>query len=138
MWADGNQPHASLKAQDLQGDEDDEDGWEDIDSDEENEQESKRQRRESSGSEKESKKATGDDDEHQQKEAGDDNEVRSDRFAAAMDPDLLHQFLDAIDFAEIDEATAFFLLMTFPFYEHEWDIVGFVLNSVFGSSDEEE
>jgi hypothetical protein len=32
----------------------------------------------------------------------------------------------------IDESTAFFILMTFPFYEQEWDIVGYVLDEVFG------
>ena len=32
----------------------------------------------------------------------------------------------------MDDLTAFFILMTFPYYEHEWDMVGLVLDAVFG------
>lgn len=30
-----------------------------------------------------------------------------------------------------------FLLMTFPYYEHEWDIFGFLLECIFGGEDDE-
>jgi hypothetical protein len=55
-----------------------------------------------------------------------------DRFMAGMDPDILSEFVK-VTACSMDEATAFFLLMSFPFYEMEWDLVGFVLESVFGS-----
>jgi hypothetical protein len=35
------------------------------------------------------------------------------------------------------DITAFFLLMTFPFYEQEFEIVGAILDSVFGSDGDE-
>ena len=55
-----------------------------------------------------------------------------DRFAAGMDPDALTRFLQWSCLGPMDEATAFFLLMTFPFYEHEWDLVSYILDGVFG------
>jgi hypothetical protein len=69
-------------------------------------------------------------------EAGE--EETNDSFMAFMDPDLLHTFLDAARIGPMDEGTAFFLLMTFPFYESEWDLVGYVLDEVFGGGDGEE
>ena len=66
-----------------------------------------------------------------------DRDEEHDRFVAHMDADILAEFISLV--GEMDEATAFFLLMSFPFYETEWDLVGFVLDAVFGSqSDEEE
>ena len=32
----------------------------------------------------------------------------------------------------------FFFLLTFPFYEHEWDLVGFVVDAVLGGEEDEE
>jgi hypothetical protein len=60
-----------------------------------------------------------------------------DRYVAHMDPDALGRFLEWSGLGPINEATAFFFLMTFPFYEHEWDLVGFILDSVFGVNDED-
>jgi len=66
-----------------------------------------------------------------------------DKYIAYLDPDLLHEFvamnLGAIgkQYSSINEATVFFILMTFPFYEHEWDIVGMVLDEVFGHEDDD-
>ena len=61
----------------------------------------------------------------------------SDRYAAYMDPDTLDDLLTWTQLG-MNEYTAFFFLMTFPFYEHEWDLVGFVLDTVFGEGIEEE
>jgi hypothetical protein len=69
-----------------------------------------------------------------------------DCYVAYLDPDLLHDFVrthfsdkhSIKQNAYISEATAFFILMTFPFYEHEWDIVGYVLDEVFGHEDDED
>jgi hypothetical protein len=56
-----------------------------------------------------------------------------DRFAARIDPEVLGTLLKWAQLGPIDDVTAFFLLMTFPFYEHEWDLVGFILDDVFGT-----
>jgi len=61
-----------------------------------------------------------------------------DSFMVFLDPDVLGEFLDKANLSSLDEGTAFFLLMTFPFYEHEWDIVGYVLEVVFGGEDEKD
>ena len=55
-----------------------------------------------------------------------------------MDPDVLHHFLQWANLMPMGDATAFFLLMTFPYYEHEWDLIGHVLEEVFGSGSDEE
>lgn len=70
------------------------------------------------------------------KEQG-ETQQECDRFAAYMDPDVLSDFIKWTQLG-MDEYTTFFLLMTFPFYEHEWDLVGFALDSVFGEAMEED
>jgi hypothetical protein len=37
---------------------------------------------------------------------------------------------------ELDVQNTIFLLVTFPYYENEWDVFGFLLECVFGSDDE--
>ena len=69
---------------------------------------------------------------------GEDTEEPCDRFVAGIDPDLLTQFLQWTRLGPLDDLTAFFLLMTFPFYEHEWDIVGLLLDAVFGMDGEDD
>lgn len=59
-----------------------------------------------------------------------------DRFGAYVDPEVLGKFLKWTKL-ELDESSSVFFLMTFPFYEHEWDLVGFILDCVFGAEDEE-
>jgi hypothetical protein len=61
----------------------------------------------------------------------------SDRYAAYMDPETLTDFLTWTQL-EMDEYTIFFFLMTFPCYEHEWDLVGYVLDAVFGETDDDD
>ncbi|KAI2495773.1 hypothetical protein MHU86_18748 [Fragilaria crotonensis] len=60
-----------------------------------------------------------------------------DRFAAYMDPDAVQQFR-TWSTLKMDDVPLFFLLMTFPFWEQEWDLVGFVLEGVFGDDDEDD
>lgn len=59
----------------------------------------------------------------------------ADRYAAFADPDAMQEFLVCanLDFAA---ENALFFLMTFPFYEHEWDIFGFLLDCVFGEDED--
>jgi hypothetical protein len=60
-----------------------------------------------------------------------------DRYAAYMDPETLTDLLTWTQL-QMDEYTIVFFLMTFPFYEHEWDLVGFVLDAVFGETDDDD
>jgi hypothetical protein len=59
-----------------------------------------------------------------------------DVFTAGVDPDILQQCLSELGVDDPvlseDDSAAIFLLMSFPFYEHEWDLVGFVLDAAFG------
>jgi hypothetical protein len=78
-------------------------------------------------------------------EKGDMDSIYSnvDRYEAGMDPDVaahLEQFLQQPNYqlsmdvtTAYNDITLFFFLMTFPFYEHEWDVVGFLLTAVFDS-----
>lgn len=58
-----------------------------------------------------------------------------DQFMAYCDPEVLEHFLTWSGF-NLDVQNALFFLMTFPYYEHEWDIFGFLLECVFGCDDE--
>eukprot|EP00521_Asterionellopsis_glacialis_P015029 CAMPEP_0195309434 /NCGR_PEP_ID=MMETSP0707-20130614/38736_1 /TAXON_ID=33640 /ORGANISM="Asterionellopsis glacialis, Strain CCMP134" /LENGTH=268 /DNA_ID=CAMNT_0040373731 /DNA_START=93 /DNA_END=899 /DNA_ORIENTATION=+ len=60
-----------------------------------------------------------------------------DKFAAYVDPDVLDNFLDWTNL-DMDHGASIFLLMTFPFYEHEWDLAGFLIDTVFGGGSDEE
>ena len=54
-----------------------------------------------------------------------------DRYAAYVDPEELHKFLSCTGLV-FDEATSIYFLMTFPYFEFEWDLLGFLLDAVFG------
>ena len=137
---------STLPAKNLEEGDDEEGGWEDIDDDDDDDNESTEQ------AESKLKKARieeGESDEDEKmKEAkdsddkdadGDGGEVPlEDRFTAGMDPDALEQFMHWVRLGKMDDATVFFLLMTFPFYEMEFDLTGFVLDAVFGPDDDEE
>uniref|UniRef100_A0A7S4EE63 Uncharacterized protein n=1 Tax=Pseudo-nitzschia australis TaxID=44445 RepID=A0A7S4EE63_9STRA len=62
-----------------------------------------------------------------------------DSYVAYLDPEILETFLELTEIKsdEMHEGTAFFLLMTFPFYEQEWDLVGYLLEEVFGDDEDE-
>ena len=60
-----------------------------------------------------------------------------DRYAAYVDPEELYKFLSSTGLV-FDEATSIYFLMTFPFFEHEWDLLGFLLDAVFGSQSDDE
>ena len=70
-------------------------------------------------------------------DSGEDSD-EPDSYVAYLDPEILETFLEltGIKSDEMHEATAFFLLMTFPFYEQEWDLVGYLLEEIFGDDDE--
>jgi hypothetical protein len=60
-----------------------------------------------------------------------------DRYAAYVDPEELYKFLSCTGLV-FDEATSIYFLMTFPFFEHEWDLLGFLLDAVFGDQSDDE
>ena len=124
VLAAGDAPSA-LPAVDM--DADDEDGWEDIedDDDEASSPALKKQKSDSSSESKEEPDAA---------VLGGE----ADRYTAGMDPDALQQFLQWTQVDVPDEASAFFLLMTFPYHDAEWDLVGYILDAVFGNEDDGE
>jgi hypothetical protein len=68
----------------------------------------------------------------------DEKEETHDSYVAQMDPNVLHNFMESAGLQPMTEATAFFLLMSFPYYEHEWDLIGYVLDQVFGGDSDDE
>jgi hypothetical protein len=65
------------------------------------------------------------------------NEGVVDRYAAYADPDNIQEFLTMTGL-ELNDENSLFFLMTWPFYEHEWDLFGFLLDSVFGADEDED
>lgn len=132
VWAEGHKPHGHVQAQNIMEGNDDAD-WDDIDSDDEPEvkRESKRSRRGSQGSPDDNK--LGNDREPIEDENG--QSCSGDRFAAVMDPEVVERLKHALNIESLDDQGVFYLLMTFPFYETEWDIIGFLMDSVFDSID---
>lgn len=65
------------------------------------------------------------------------NEGPVDRYAAYADPDNIQEFL-AMTSLELNDENSLFFLMSWPFYEHEWDLFGFLLDSVFGEDEDED
>jgi len=60
-----------------------------------------------------------------------------DRFLVHVDSENLDSFLRMANLDFHEEFLIYFLL-AFPFYEHEWDIIGFVLDMVLDEDSEEE
>ena len=62
-----------------------------------------------------------------------------DRFIAGIDPDVLAKFLQWSNLGGemADDLNAFYFLMTFPFYESEFDLPSYLLQGVFGPDDDE-
>ncbi|KAL9178622.1 hypothetical protein ACHAXT_001960 [Thalassiosira profunda] len=52
-----------------------------------------------------------------------------DRFGIFIDPEAVVAFLDRVNM-NLNEQSVFYFLLTFPFYEHEWDIAGFLLSTL--------
>ncbi|GAX22048.1 hypothetical protein FisN_6Hh295 [Fistulifera solaris] len=140
VWADGHRRTEHLTPVNL--DEDgDADGWEDIDEDEDEgvdeAPEQKRQRRDEEVEPTVIKEQS----EPMQVETPESVDERADRYVAGIDPEVLQLFIEWIGLGshsngEVSDVTIFFLLMTFPFFEHEWDIIGYLLDSVFGDASE--
>ena len=131
VWCPGPSPSA-LPAMPLEPNDDDDDGWEDMDEDEEEEEDDTKGIK---ANDDDAIKSTNDGASDQSADSNDSDDGPRDRYAAFLDPNVLDSFLYTSGL-ELHEGTAFFLLMTFPFYEHEWDLIGFVLEVVFGGEDD--
>ena len=57
-----------------------------------------------------------------------------DWFGVFVDPQNVIVFLDRANI-NLDDGSVFYFLLSFPFYEHEWDIAGFLFNALFGDED---
>ncbi len=151
VWAANNWPSIQkavcinemmVQAADQQ-DEDKDGGWEDIDEDNEGAAETTiiRESDEGSSESKAKRPRLGTEEGPPANDEADENDD-PDSYLAHLDPDILDDFLALTGIQtkndDMHEGTAFFLLMTFPFYEQEWDLVGFVLEEIFGAGEEEE
>jgi len=65
-----------------------------------------------------------------------DNEG-GDRFGVHINPENVVSFLDHMNI-NFNEQSVFYFLLSFPFYEHEWDISGFLLTALFDDEDEDD
>ena len=75
-------------------------------------------------------------DSHQQQcDNGDDD--MADRFGVFINPENVVKFLDKVNM-NFNEQSVFYFLLTFPFYEHEWDVCGFLLTALFDDDDDDE
>ena len=66
-----------------------------------------------------------------------ENAGNGDRFGVFVDPQLIVGFLNHVNM-NLNEQSVIYFLLTFPFYEHEWDISGFVLSSMFDEDDSDD
>ena len=124
-WAPGDAPSIE-PAQPI-------DTWEDMDEEEEDAMDASKE--DYDEHEKTTMDATKEDDADGSPEKTGDALV--DKFAAYLDPDAVEFFTKWSGLA-MEEAPLFFLLMTFPFWEQEWDLIGFVWQVVFGDDDDDE
>jgi hypothetical protein len=157
------QQHNNITDED---DDDDEDGWEDIEDDGQDEtnatknnhihqasskpshdgqspnnvqkQASKRQKTDHNDVDNGRNSSNEDVKEEKETQCQDsDDEPTHDSYYVYLDPDLLNEFMNVTGLQPMEEGTGFFLLMTFPFMEHEWDLTGYVLDEVFGCDEDD-
>jgi hypothetical protein len=62
----------------------------------------------------------------------------TDKYHVEFEVPLLQQLQQWCGWTAMPTDTVVFLLLTFPFYEHEWDLVGFVLDTVFGDDEDDD
>ena len=60
-----------------------------------------------------------------------------DRFGVYIHPENVVAFLDRTNL-NLNDRSVFYFLLTFPFYEHEWDIPGFVCGALFDDDDDDD
>ncbi|KAL7539194.1 hypothetical protein ACHAWF_006331 [Thalassiosira exigua] len=78
-----------------------------------------------------------DDDNPNSDENNIDGSGNGDRFGVSVNPENVVAFLEEANI-NLNEQTVFQFLLSFPFYEVEWDIPGFLLMSLFDDEDGED
>jgi hypothetical protein len=146
VWAPENVPCTTETAvcihEALEGGDDDQDGWEDIDEDGEARKGGPGDKAKVTPPRSAPKKRKTTTSPIEETSSGSpdvvDKEQKCDTFMVFLDPEVLENFLEWSGLLPMNEGTAFFLLMTFPYCEHEWDLVGYALDQVFGDGEEDE
>ena len=70
-------------------------------------------------------------------DSGQEDADKGDRFGVFVDPQCIVGFLDRLNM-NLNEQSVIYFLLTIPLYEHEWDMSGFVLSSMFADDDDDE
>jgi len=65
----------------------------------------------------------------------DESKGGGDEFGVFINPENVVAFVDRMNM-NLNEQSLFYLLLTFPFYEHEWDISGFLLSALFDEDED--
>jgi flagellar biosynthesis regulator FlbT len=55
----------------------------------------------------------------------------ADRYGVSIHLQNIVTFLDCTKNINLTESSIFYFLLTFPYYEHEWDIAGLILSSIY-------
>ena len=79
----------------------------------------------------------GDDDDSSPIENNNTSSGGGDRFGVYIHPENVVAFLDRTNL-NLNDRSVFYFLLTFPFYEHEWDIPGFVFGALFDDDDDDD
>lgn len=153
VYTEGHTPSLRLPAVNMM--EDDNEDWEDMDDEEDGSSKTKKLKaRGKNGEKMQSDSADSNvdrktdalgDDEIENDDNGDpdkDQEMQEepDKYIAGIDSDVLAQFLrwSNLGGEMADDLNAFHFLMTFPFYESEFDLIGYLLEGVFGAGDDDD
>jgi len=75
-----------------------------------------------------------DDEANSQNDSGENG--NGDRFGVFVNPEIVVDFLNRANM-NLNERSVFYFFLTFPFYEHEWDICGFLLTALFDDDEDE-
>jgi len=61
----------------------------------------------------------------------------ADRYGVSIHLENIVTFLDCTKNINLTESSIFYFLLTFPYYEHEWDIAGLILSSIYNDDDDD-
>ena len=79
----------------------------------------------------------GDDNDDSQSKGNNSSGGGGDRFGVYINPENVVAFLDRTNF-NLNDRSVFYFLLTFPFYEFEWEIPGFVFDALFDDEDDDD
>jgi len=79
----------------------------------------------------------GDDNDDSQSKGNNSSGGGGDRFGVYINPENVVAFLDRTNL-NLNDRSVFYFLLTFPFYEYEWEIPGFVFDALFDDEDDDD